>query len=128
MVNYKTLKVISVQDWNKLVRETYGKYYNFQQQEGCQDRGMRQIIIPELDQDSEMADEISEREEDQEMGVKFKVWLERDIKAPVNGSIQEYVIRSWWERNFYPDLQTVANDLYEKGLIEAGNYSIEIDW
>ena len=128
MINYKTLKVISVQDWNKLVQETYGRPYNFQQQEGCQDRGMRQFIVPELDQEADMADEISEREEDQEMGVKFQVWLIRDPKAPVNGKTQEYIVNSWWERTFYPDLQTVANDLHEKGLIEAGDYSIEIDW
>jgi hypothetical protein len=34
----------------------------------------------------------------------------------------------FWERNFYPDTYTVANDLYDKGLIEAGDYIINIDW
>ena len=34
----------------------------------------------------------------------------------------------WWQRNFYPDVQMVANDLFEKGLIEAGDYVIDIDW
>jgi hypothetical protein len=34
----------------------------------------------------------------------------------------------WWERNFYPDIQIVANDLHSKDLLEAGTYIIEIDW
>lgn len=34
----------------------------------------------------------------------------------------------WWVRNFYPDVNMVANDLYEKGLLEAGEYLINIDW
>jgi hypothetical protein len=34
----------------------------------------------------------------------------------------------WWDRNFYPNLQMVANDLHEKGLLAAGDYIISIDW
>ncbi len=37
---------ISVQDWDKLVEETYGKPYMFQQQDGCQERGIFTIEIP----------------------------------------------------------------------------------
>ena len=33
-----------------------------------------------------------------------------------------------WERNFYPNIQAVANDLYKKGLLETGDYWIDIDW
>jgi hypothetical protein len=32
-------------------------------------------------------------------------------------------INMFWERNFYPNVQMVANDLHKKGLIEAGEYS-----
>lgn len=38
MLKYTNKKVISVQDWDELVQETYGKPYSFQQQNGCQDR------------------------------------------------------------------------------------------
>ena len=82
------------------------------------------------------------------MGIKFNVWLNRDPKDPLNPSDSELKscnyyydssdrkkwcedighINLFWERNFYPCLQSVANDLHKKGLIEAGDYSIEIDW
>ena len=29
---------------------------------------------------------------------------------------------------FYPNFQMIANDLHEKGLLPAGEYSIDIDW
>jgi hypothetical protein len=38
----------------------------------------------------------------------------------------EYLPDRHVERNFYPDVQMVANDLYSKGLVAAGKY--EIDW
>ena len=84
------------------------------------------------------------------MGVKFKTWLDRDPNAPLNPSKQELKqcnyywgkteedekhwkedksnIHMFYERNFYPDFQTVANDLCEKGLLEPGDYTIDIDW
>lgn len=37
-------------------------------------------------------------------------------------------IELFWKRNFYPCLQSVANDLHKKGLVESGEYLIEIDW
>lgn len=88
--------------------------------------------------------------DERKMGVKFDVWLNRDPNAPLNPSKEELKrchyywgkteedeiawkedkshIRMFYERNFYPNIQSVANDLHEKGLIEAGKYVIEIDW
>ena len=43
----ETKKVISVQEWNKIVVKTYGRPYNFQQQDGCQDRGLVRITVPD---------------------------------------------------------------------------------
>jgi len=63
-----------------------------------------------------------------EMGVKFHNWLERDPKQPVGDDATDWTIELFWERNFYPDVQMVANDLHSKGLIEAGDYIINIDW
>jgi hypothetical protein len=34
----------------------------------------------------------------------------------------------WWERNFYPVIEMVGNDLHRKGLIKAGEYTIDVDW
>jgi len=126
------VKMIDVGDWDDLVKETYGRPYSFQQQNGCQSRGIRHLTIPSESYDEDMEDSIPEKVNGDEMGVKFEVWLARNPKQPIQGktetSLSEFYIELFWERSFYPDLQTVANDLHEKGLIEAGNYIINIDW
>jgi hypothetical protein len=151
MLKTKNVKMVEVQDWDKLVSKTYGRIYTFQQQEGCKERGTFNLTIPsEWTEDDEMHDEIPEVINGEIMGVKFEKWLERDPNAPLNPSDEELKncnyywgktekdeidwkkdkghINMFWERNFYPDVYTVANDLYEKGLIEAGEYAIHIDW
>jgi hypothetical protein len=128
MIKVKNVKMIEVSDWDKLVSDTYGKPYSFQQQDGCQSRGIFHLSIPsEYTCDDEMNDEIPEIINSETMGVKFEKWLERDPNQPVGGRT-DYGIDLWWGRNFYPDIHTVANDLHKRGLIEAGEYSIEIDW
>jgi len=62
------------------------------------------------------------------MGVRFSMWLSRDPKQSVDGDDTPWVIKLFWKRNFYPDIYTVANDLCYKGLIEEGDYIINIDW
>lgn len=123
----RTEKVITVQEWDKTVEETYNRHYSFQQQDGCKERGMFYITIPDEaeDYENEIVPEIVNHGE---MGVSFKAWLERDPKQPLENGDTDYSLRLWWERNFYPDIQMIANDLYEKGLIEKGDYIIEIDW
>ena len=121
----KNVKMISVNDWDNLVADTYKRPYSFQQQDGCKDRGIFNLTIPsKYTEDDSMHDSIPELVNGPEMGVKFKVWLERDPKQLVGGRTEEL----FWDRNFYPDIHTVANDLHEKGLIEAGDYIIKIDW
>lgn len=115
---YRTEKVIDVGDWDSLVQETYGRIYNLQQQDGCKERQRVRITIPDEAYDYENGT-IPEIVNGEEMGVSFEAWLERD---PKDGH------SLWWNRNFYPDLQMVANDLYERDLIEAGDYVIDIDW
>ena len=128
MLKYKTKKIVEVGDWDNLVSKTYGKIYSFQQQDGCKGRGIFQLSVPsKYTCDDEMYDEIPEKINGEIRGVKFKKWLERDPKQPVNGRT-DYGIGLWWERNFYPNIYTVANDLFEKGLIEKGDYIINIDW
>ena len=128
MIKIKNVKIIEVSDWDKLVSDTYGKPYNFQQQDGCQPRGIFHLTIPsEYTYDDEMNDQIPEVINGEIMGVKFEKWLERDPNQPVAGRT-DYGIGLWWERHVYPDIHTVANDLHKRGLIEAGEYSIELDW
>lgn len=65
------------------------------------------------------------------MGVSFKAWLNRAPKQGLScdpDGKKSWGISMWWERNFYPDVQMIANDLHAKGLLPAGNYIINIDW
>lgn len=130
MFKARNEKVIDVSDWDNLVQETYNRPYNFQQQDGCKGRQRVRITIPDEDYDFEN-DAVPEVVNGEEMGVSFKAWLERDPNQKLNTDDEwdrEHGLRLFWKRNFYPDVQMVANDLHSKGLIEAGDYVIDIDW
>jgi hypothetical protein len=123
----KKTQVVQVQDWDDLVQETYGKIYSFQQQDDCKDRGTIFINIPSEPCDFEN-DTVPEVINGEEMGVSFKAWLERDPNE-WNGIVSHRsFIQLFWTRNFYPDVQMIANDLHARGLVDAGEYAIEIDW
>lgn len=126
-MKYSIQKVIDVGDWDNLVEETYGRRYSFQQQDGCKERQQVDITIPDESYDYEN-DTVPEVVNGEEMGVSFKAWIERDPKQALSCGRADYGLELWWERNFYPDVQMIANDLHEKGLIEAGDYVIDIDW
>lgn len=125
----RTENVIEVSDWDKIVTATYGRPYSFQQQDGCQMRGRFNIVIPAEAEDFEN-DTVPENVNDEEMGVSFAAWLARDPQQLLSPSDQQnsWSLGLWWARNFYPDMQMVANGLHSKGLIKAGKYSINIDW
>ena len=118
-------------DWDKLIEETYGRPYSFQQQDGCRFRGIYALSIPSDDAYDFENDSIPEEVNGDEMGVSFSSWLARDPKQPLNTSDEwerEHGIDIFWRRNFYPSIEVVANDLYQRGLIPAGEYVINIDW
>jgi hypothetical protein len=128
----RTEQVIDVGDWDQLVIDSYGKPYSFQQQDGCKERQRVKIKIPDQAYDYEN-DTVPEIVNHEDMGVSFKAWLERDPKQLLNELRPDWddgvnSLNLWWERNFYPDTQMIANDLYEKCLIEADTYTIDIDW
>lgn len=131
-IKVKTASIIEVQDWDKLVEETYGKPYSFQQQDGCKSRGVHHLDVPHEGEYDFENDTIPDEVNGREMGVSFKAWLARDPKE-WNGKeeypgMASFNIRLFWTRNFYPNLQVLANDLHKKGLIDAGEYIINIDW
>lgn len=127
MLKVKEIKQINVNDWDNFVMKTYGKQYSFQQQDGCKDRGVEYITVPCESEDYEN-DIIPEIVNHEEMGVRFKAWLERDSEKPLPDRDDSFGLRLWWNRNFYPHVSMIINDLYSKGLIEAGEYEIKIDW
>jgi len=123
----KTVKMIDVQEWDNLVRTTYHRPYSFQQQEGCKSRGHFKFSVPDTyTENDEFHDSIPDIVNGSKMGVKFDVWLSR--KPDENTFKTDWENRLFWHRNFYPDFYTVVNDLYKKGLIEEGSYTIDIDW
>lgn len=77
-----------------------------------------------------MPESIPEKVNGEEMGVKFSAWLARDPKQKLSDpdAQEDYCLHLWWQRNFYSDVQMVADDLYAKGLLEAGSYTLDIDW
>ena len=53
MIKIKDTKLIDVGDWDDLVTETYGRPYNFQQQDDCKDRGTHHLTVPDGADDHE---------------------------------------------------------------------------
>lgn len=127
-MKFKTEKIISVQDWDKLVQKTYNRPYCFQQQDGCKDRGIFRFFVPNAETCDFENNSIVEQVNGPEMGVSFKSWLERDSKRKIPNQQYDWELDLFWQRNFYPEFQMIANDLCAKGFIEPGNYIIEIDW
>lgn len=130
MIKTQSKLVINHSDLDDLVEKTYGKPYSFQQQDGCQGRGNVSITVPEEADDYEN-DTLPEVVNGEEMGVSFAAWLARDPKQKLNTEDnwdREHGLNLFWERNFYPNLQMVVNDLHAKGLFPAGDYVINIDW
>jgi hypothetical protein len=127
MLKIQTKQVIDVGDWDNLVESTYSKPYNFQQQDDCKERQQVDIKIPNKAYDYEK-DSVPDVINGGDMGVSFAAWLARDPKEWNGAKEDSRFVNMFWERNFYPDVQMIANDLHAKGLIPAGEYVINIDW
>lgn len=129
MLKIKTEQVIGVSDWDRLVRNTYGRKYSFQQQDGCMARQRYRLTIPCDEADDFENDDIPEEVNGAERGVSFAEWLARDPEQDFKeGETRGHQLDLFWHRNFYPDISMVANDLHARGLIPAGTYVIDIDW
>ena len=105
-----------------------GRVYNFQQQNGCKDRGIYYFTVPIEDyyiEDYER-EEIPEEVNGEIKGVSFKAWLERDPNTP--NFLEKYRHELFWDRNFYPHVSMIIKDLENKGILKEGEYIINIDW
>ena len=124
----KTQQVIECGELDDLIQKTYGRPYCFQQQDGCKGRGNEYVIVPDPNGLDYENDSVKEEVNGPEMGVSFKAWLERDPKQTLPGREDAFGLSLWWNRNFYPSVDMVLNDLHAKGLLPAGEYTINIDW
>lgn len=129
-LKFKNTKIIDVSGWDALVEKTYNRPYSFQQQDGCKERQHVRIRVPVKDPEDYENDTVPEIVNDTEMGVSFKAWLERDPEQKLNhpDHQSDFDLGLWWGRNFYPHEDMIINDLHAKGLLEAGEYEIDIDW
>ncbi len=128
----RTVKMVDVSEWDKLVKDTYGKPYSFQQQDGCKSRGTINLTVPSDDHWDYENDTMIEKVNGPEEGISFKSWLARDpeqkMKDEPERENSKWELELFWGRNFYPDVSMIIDDLYERGLLEAGDFSIDIDW
>lgn len=125
----KTIKQIDVQDWDRLVSDTYNKPYFFQQQDGCKSRGV-EIIDSREDHAKDFENTtLPFIVNGDEMGVAFETWLttnpEDTKKHFKNDGFSNDL---FWDRNFYPHVSMILIDLCNKKLMEPGQYQIKIDW
>lgn len=124
----KNVIMFEVDEWDNLVSSTYGKVYNFQQQDGCKGRGIYYFTVPFADyyvEDYER-EEIPEEINGEIRGVSFKAWLNKDTKDFNFNEDYDKVL--FLERNFYPDISMIIKDLENKGILKKGEYIINIDW
>lgn len=127
---FRTVQMINVNDWDVLVQKTYGKPYSFQQQDGCKERGVHYFTVPCSQPEDYENDTITESTDSDEMGVRFKAWLDRDStqKLTEDDWDSPSALPMWYNRNFYPSIDMIINDLNSKGLLPDGDYCIDIDW
>jgi hypothetical protein len=127
-MNIKTIKQIDVDEWDNLVEQTYGKIYSFQQQDDCQPRGIVNITVPSNYVEDFENTEIPFEVNGSEMGVSFETWLNTTPEETRKHFKDDFENRLFWDRNFYPSIDMIINDLHSKGLLEEGKYQINIDW
>lgn len=128
MLKIQKRNVIDVQDWDRLISETYNKVYNYQQQNGCKEIQTVTITVPVKEPEDFENIEIPFEVNGDEMGVSFETWLNTKPKNTLQYFDSDWENNLFWERNFYPHEDMIINDLYSKGLLEAGEYDIKIDW
>jgi hypothetical protein len=124
----KTIKQIDVDEWDSLVEQTYGKIYSYQQQDDCKPRGVEDITVPSKYVEDFENTEIPFEVNGSEMGVSFETWLKTTPEETREHFREDYQNRLFWDRNFYPSIDMIINDLHSKGLLEEGEYQINIDW
>lgn len=121
----RTERVIEADDWNALVEDVYGRPYCLQWQGGCWRSGPFRFSVPGEAEDF-TRDSISNSIKGDKSGVSFKAWKSRHPKASVGGRFDDWYVRLFWHMRFFPEFQTLANDLYRLGKIDSGSYTIDM--
>lgn len=99
-------------DFSRYVTEHYGRPYNLQQQGDM------------LAQEASVRFTVPSPYAEDDMPVSLADWIA--ATPPTDPS--DYREKMRWERDYYPNLETVANDLHTKGLLDAGDYIMYAWW
>lgn len=130
-MNYETVKLVESSELDRFVEEIYGKPFCFQQQAGCRSRGTISVTVPVkyLKDFEEGYDAKEVAESEGYYSVSLKDWLDRDPDEKFQSNEKyDWETIMIWQRNFYPDIDVIFDDLHKKGLIEEGKYLINISW
>lgn len=107
-------------EFSDLVRKIYGRPYQFQQQGDM----MGQDTIYRF---SVPATPLG----DHWQAVPFQQWLDADPPTPAtDGGFDRdrFSEELRWDREFYPEVEDVINDLHRRGLIDEGEYAMHVWW
>lgn len=114
--------VIGESDFSRYVSEHYGRPYNLQQQGDM------------LGQESAVKLTVPDPEDGEWEGMTMPTLVQWQEATPPGdhpeGGYDPNVSREnmRWEREYYPQLEAVANDLHAKGLLDAGEYILFVSW
>lgn len=128
-IKTKLVQTIDLHNWNRFIIETYNRHYDFQQQNGCMNPGVEYFSIPSYcETEDDYPTEIPFEVNGYDMGVNFETWSTVDVEEINSKFESKHDAELFWERNYYPSFYVLLNDLYKKGLIEEGDYQININW
>lgn len=129
-LNLKKVSLIEDGEWSEFVSGIYKRPYCFQQQEGRRPRGIYEFKVPVDNPFDYRNEKIPETASTNKFGVSFKSWLERDPNSKLKTKKDDNPesLEMWWHRSFCPDCEMIMDDLYKRGLLEEGEYVINIDW
>lgn len=118
-MDIEDVKLIHELKLSELIRETYRRPYQLQQQGDMMGQNeMLRVTVPQEPDDLDLP--------------SLEEWSARDVNDQPEGQDDweqyPWVRDLWWEREFYPDYQEVLNDLHARGLLPAGDYVIHVWW
>lgn len=106
----ETVKLIWESDFSKLVSETYGRPYQFQQQGDMMGQDtIYKFSIPDATWHPTPED------------------AAKDIQEWINDP-REFKYEFEAERECYPPIESVIVDLHERGIIDPGDYALHVWW
>ena len=110
--------VLHESEFSDLVRQTFERPYSLQQQGDM--HSQESFVRFDVPADRE--------EEEHWQAVSMEEWLAATPPDPEDRSMEAFTDRLRWDREFYPQLDSVANELHARGQLDAGTYVLHVWW